>query len=425
MLSDPQAVPIGELDLPFLDNGSEQYEADPYGVIDELRGQSWIVRSRYGYTVLSNRRAREIKKSTAFVRIFDAVTEEESPYLFDKASRSVSSQSGQTLVRMRRLMLQALRPRMVALLQPKMSAIFHDLLDGLSDGGSGDLIADAVTHYPGLVMGPVLGVPFADAKELDRWASTINIMGNHAAYAEHLGRIEESYRNMEAYLTEVIADRRKNPTNDVLGDLVANAVADPDISDDQLLMLALSLVNASIDNTRSELALTIEALIRHPDQWRALQADPELLLPAVEEGLRYAPAGDDIQHRVPAATELDGIAFPEGSLVFIHKKAVNRDPDAIEDPHSFRLDRDSSAHLTFGFGLHACVGATVARAAIGEALLALTNRVESWELLGPPERGPMASGGAPYTLPLDLRLGSRPVVEDQLAREEVASAAQR
>jgi cytochrome P450 len=186
-------------------------------------------------------------------------------------------------------------------------------------------------------------------------------------------------------------------------------VADPDISDDQLLMLALSLVNASIDNTRSELALTIEALVRHPDQWKALQADAELLLPAVEEGLRYAPAGDDIQHRVPVAASLDGIAFPAGTLVFIHKKAVNRDPEAIDDPHSFRLDRDSSAHLTFGFGLHACVGATVARAAIGEALLALTTRVEGWELIGPPTRGPMASGGAPYTLPLDLRLGSRPV----------------
>jgi cytochrome P450 len=425
MLSDLQAVPIGELDLPFLDNGSAQYEADPYGVIEELRRQSWIVRSRYGYTVLSNQRAREIKKSTAFVRIFDAVTEEESPYLFDKASRSVSSQSGPTLVRMRRLMLQALRPRMVALLQPQMSAIFHDLLDGLADGSSGDLVADAVTHYPGLVMGPVLGVPFADAKELDRWASTINIMGNHAAYATQLGRIEESYRNMEAYLTEVIADRRKHPTNDVLGDLVANAVADPDISDDQLLMLSLSLVNASIDNTRSELALTIEALVGHPDQWKALQADAELLLPAVEEGLRYAPAGDDIQHRVPADTSLDGIAFPEGTLVFIHKKAVNRDPEAIEDPHSFRLDRDSSAHLTFGFGLHACVGATVARAAIGEALLALTKRVESWELVGSPERGPMASGGAPYTLPLDLRLGSRPVVDEQSVNEEVPGAAQR
>jgi cytochrome P450 len=425
MLSNLEAVPIGELDLPFLDNGSEQYEADPYGVIEELRRQSWIVRSRYGYTVLSNQRAREIKKSTAFVRIFDAVTEEESPYLFDKASRSVSSQSGQTLVRMRRLMLQALRPRMVALLQPKMSAIFHDLLDGLAEDGSGDLISDAVTHYPGLFMGPLLGVPFADAKELDRWASTINIMGNHAAYAKHLGSIEESYRNMEAYLTEVIADRRKNPTNDVLGDLVANAVADPDISDDQLLMLALSLVNASIDNTRSELALTIEALARHPDQWKALQADAELLLPAVEEGLRYAPAGDDIQHRVPATTALDGIAFPEGTLVFIHKKAVNRDPEAIDDPHSFRLDRDSSAHLTFGFGLHSCVGATVARAAIGEALLALTKRVESWKLTGTPERGPMASGGAPYTLPLDLRLGSRPVIDDQLRNEEVAGATQR
>jgi cytochrome P450 len=177
---------------------------------------------------------------------------------------------------------------------------------------------------------------------------------------------------MEAYLIEVIADRRRNPTNDILGDLVTNATADPETTDDQLLMLTLSLVNASIDNTRSQLALTIEALVRHPQQWEALRKSADLVLPAVEEGLRFAPAGDDIQHRVPAPTTFHGIEFPQDTLVFIHKKAVNRDPEAVEDPHSFRLDRDNSAHLTFGFGLHACVGATTARASISEALLALS-----------------------------------------------------
>jgi cytochrome P450 len=402
-----EVVPVAEADLPVLDNGSTAYEQDPYGVIEAIRSQSWLARSRYGYTVVSYPKAREIKKSTNFVRIFDAISPDESQYLYDKARQSVSAQSGPTLVHLRRLMLQALRPRMVESLQDEMGGIFNDLLDDLSARESPDLIRDAVEPYPGLVMGPILGVPFAEAKELDRWASTINILGNHPAYATKLGAIEDAFRNMEDYLLGVIADRRRHPTDDILGDLVANGTADPDITDDQLLMLAHSIVNASIDNVRSELALTIEALVQNPQPWQALQATPALVPAAVEEGLRYSPAGDDIQHRAPEDTVFHDFFFPKGTLVFINKKAVNRDPDNVEDPHAFRLDRASSPHLTLGFGLHSCVGATLARAAISEAVLALSQRVEHWEPAGEPERGPMASGGAPHLLPLELSLRAR------------------
>jgi cytochrome P450 len=400
-------TPVDEFDLPYLDNGSARYEADPYGVIEELRAKSWLVRSRYGYTVLTFAEAMEIKKSTNFVRIFDAVRPDESEYLFDKASRSVSAQSGPTLVRMRRALLRALRPRTVSQLRPQMGAIFNDLLDNLDLVSSPDIVRDAVERYPGLVMAPILGVPFAETRELDHWASTINILGNHPAYAARLGDVERAYRNMEAYLREVIAERRAHPSTDVLGELIAGADDDPEISDDELLMLAHAIVNASIDNVRSQLALTIEALVRHPAQWEALRAEPALLEAAVEEGLRYLPAGDDTQHRVPEAAVMRGLEFPAGVLVFINKKAVNRDPEAIDDPHEFRLDRGSSPHLTFGFGLHSCVGATLARAAISEAITALSQRVVSWQLVGEPDRGPMASGGAPRTLPLEFVLGAR------------------
>jgi cytochrome P450 len=408
------AVPVAELDLPEFDNGSAAYEQDPYGVIEDLRSQGWLTRSRYGYTVLSYPKAREIKKSTEFVRIFDAITREQSEYLHKKASQSVSAQSGPTLVHLRRLMLQSLRPRMVDSIQHQMGGIFNDLLDDLSVLDSPDLIRDAVEPYPGLVMGPILGVPFAEAKELDRWASTINILGNHAAYATKLEAIEDAYRNMEVYLLEVIADRRLHPTDDILGDLVASATSDPEITDDQLLMLAHSIVNASIDNVRNQLALTIEALVQYPAQWRALQTTPDLVPAAVEEGLRYVPAGDDIQHRVPNGTVFHDVYFPKDTLIFINKKAVNRDGDSLDDPHAFRIDRESSPHLTFGFGLHSCVGATLARAAIGEAILALTERVEEWELSGEPERGPMASGGAARLLPVKLSLRERSDTRPQI-----------
>ena len=118
----------------------------------------------------------------------------------------------------------------------------------------------------------------------------------------------------------------------------------------------MSIVTASIDNVRSELALTFEALLDHPDQWWALRKDPSLLTGAVEEGLRYVPAGDDIQHRVARDTDLGGVRFAEGTLLFIVKKAVNHDPGVFDDPHRFDIRREGPPHLTFGFGLHRAWG---------------------------------------------------------------------
>ena len=139
--------------------------------------------------------------------------------------------------------------------------------------------------------------------------------------------------------------------------------------------------------------------MRHPYQWGALKADPALVDAAIEEGLRYSPAGDDTQHRVPETTAMRGLEFPAGALVFINKKAVNR--DLAGDGRLSRVPAGPciSPHLTFGFGLHSCVGAVLARAAISEAVTALRERIVSWELVGEPERGPMASGGAPHTSP--------------------------
>ena len=141
----------------------------------------------------------------------------------------------------------------------------------------------------------------------DRWASTINILGNHPAYAARLGDVERAYRNMEAYLLNVIADRRGHPSTDVLGELIAGADEDPEISDDELLMLAHAIVNASIDNVRSQLALTIEALVRHPSQWQALVRRPSASRCV---GGRGAPVLTRRRRHTASGTGDDGHAGP-------------------------------------------------------------------------------------------------------------------
>ena len=390
--------------LPFLDVTGAEFQHDPYGLLDRLREQSWLVRSPLGFTIIGYPEAREIKRDPDVVRVFDAVDPGRSPLLHQKAAENISSQSGARLVKLRKIIVQALRPRQVAVYREGMSAIARMLLDRIADPRRADLVADFAGPYPGLVMSPLMGVPFSDAAELDEWATTINEMGNHSRYDDRIPAIEAAWRAMEGYLAELIAECRAHPRGDIVSDLTEQADADPEMTADDLLNLAMAVVNASIDNVRAQLASTIEALLANPSQWAAFQADLSRAPAVVEEGLRYSPAGDDIQHRLLTAKNLHGIELPANTLLFVSKKGVNRDPRLVPDPHVFRIDRESSGHLTLGFGLHACIGAILARAAIGEALLALGQRVRHWELAGPYSRTSIESSARPLALPVRLDL---------------------
>ena len=390
--------------LPFLDVTGAEFQHDPYGLLDRLREQSWLVRSPLGFTIIGYPEAREIKRDPDVVRVFDAVDPGRSPLLHQKAAENISSQSGARLVKLRKIIVQALRPRQVAVYREGMSAIARMLLDRIADPRRADLVADFAGPYPGLVMSPLMGVPFSDTAELDEWATTINEMGNHSRYDDRIAAIEAAWRAMEGYLAELIAERRAHPRGDIVSDLTEQADADPEMTADDLLNLAMAVVNASIDNVRAQLASTIEALLANPSQWAAFQADLSRAPAVVEEGLRYSPAGDDIQHRLLTAKNLHGIELPANTLLFVSKKGVNRDPRLVPDPHVFRIDRESSGHLTLGFGLHACIGAILARAAIGEALLALGQRVRHWELAGPYRRTSIESSARPLALPVRLDL---------------------
>jgi cytochrome P450 len=402
------AVLVDDLDLALLDVGSTAYERDPYAVIETLRARHWLARTPRGYTILDYGLARELKRSADFVRIFDAVTAEESEYLHGRAQRSISSENGERLILLRRLLVQALRPRNIANLQPAFLAIADRLIDRFATTSDRevDLVGAFCDRYPGLVMGPILGVAFTDTLELDEWATTINELGNQSRYGERIAVIEQAWRNLEAYLEQLLAQRRAQPREDIVSDLVQGADADDHLDADDLMIVTVALVSAAVDNLRGQLALTLEALVARPEVWQQVRAGGhDTVVAAVEEGLRYAAQGDDIQHRVVRETELGGVRFPVGTLISIHKKAVNRDPEFAEDPHRFSLTRGGNAHLTFGVGLHACVGAVLAREAMTAALTALARRVERWQLLRPvARRTPAASGGHAVELAVRARL---------------------
>ena len=134
-------ITAGAAGLPFLDVKGEEFQRDPYGLLDRLREQSWLVRSPLGYTIIGYPEAREIKRDPDIVRIFDAVDPERSALLHQKAAENMSSQGGARLIQLRKIIVRALRPRQVAVYRESMSSIAHMLLDRIADPGHTDLVA--------------------------------------------------------------------------------------------------------------------------------------------------------------------------------------------------------------------------------------------------------------------------------------------
>jgi cytochrome P450 len=302
--------------------------------------------------------------------------------------------------RLRGVAVRALRPRVMDSMRPPMQTIIGGLIDSVIDRGECDIVRDLTDQFPARVMMPVLGVPAEDVPRIDKWATDSVAIFDVSRLRAQAAQIEASGREFEAYTRELIKAHRADPGPDLISELIRVQEEGEKLSEDELLMLVVSLIPAALDTTRGQLGMTLESLVREPRQWARLVADPDLAPRAVEEGLRYAPAISGIMHEVVRDTEYRDVRVPAGTIVGVYPRAVNRDPEVFTNPDVFDLDRDSTAHFTFGFGPHACLGAQLARIEMAEVLGALACRIESWQLAGEVTHQPMSSNGNRLSLPV-------------------------
>jgi cytochrome P450 len=234
------------------------------------------------------------------------------------------------------------------------------------------------------------------------WAADLLLVFDAPRFADNVGRIETGWRALEGYLHALLAERRRRLGDDVYSELIRAQVDEGRLDDEELVMLATAITQAAIDTTRGQLGSTLEAFVRHPDEWRRLVDEPALAPRAVDEGLRYAPAIGGIPHVAVDDAEVDRVVFSEGTALEVQPRAANRDPAAFEQPDRFDIRRDAKRHLTFGFGPHACVGAALARIEMEEALRLLASRFAALEPVGDVQRGPMSSNANLVRLPVRL-----------------------
>jgi cytochrome P450 len=395
-----------DLDLPRLDHTDPSLRGRRYrDAMETLEGyDGWLAASPFGFIVL-DRDAGEF-----FLRTKDAMFPgltiaqlfkiEDGP-LHEEIVKNIINVNGDDHRRLRNLVNPALAPRAIDRYRPAMVRFLEQLLP--SDGRV-EFIAEFAKPYPSMVIAEVMGAPIEDAPRLHHWSNWIQRQFDATSLMTERSLIEQAVAEFYAYEDELIADRRARPAEDLITDLIQAEEAGEKLSDDELRNLVLNVLVGGVDTSQSQLGHAVRLLADHPDQWEALRSDPRgLALGAVEEALRYEPITPLTARITVADVEHRGVRFPAGTIVLVSAWHANR--QGIEDD-SFDIaaDRPRSRVLTFGAGIHYCVGANLARAEMQEALAFLAQRVRALRLAGEPDFGTPSGIYGLESLPLELEL---------------------
>jgi len=394
---------VTELELPFLDTvGMERQDA--IDAIEAARARHWLARTEVGYSVTRYADVTAILRDKRFHSALSMLPRmsgiEDSGYMAQRR-QSILSMEGEEHARLRRLVAPAFTPASANRLRPTMRAVVGELVDRFADRGECELVADVCEPYPIPIICELLGAPPQDWKLFSAWATDIFRIFN-ANLVEDLPLIEKAAGELSAYVSDMIAERRKDPRQDLLSDLIAVEEAGDRLSTEEMAMLAEAVLMAGTDTTRNQLACSVALFSEHPEQWGMLAEQPHLAQRAVEESMRYLGAvrgtarfaSEDIVYR--------DVLFPAGTLVSTSLAGANRDDEAFEDPAAFDITRErDTAQMTFGAGIHFCMGAALARAELQEALPLLARRLPGLARNGPIGWKPSTFGiWGPAKLPL-------------------------
>jgi len=394
---------VHDLDLPEVDTAGMGRE-EALAALAAARERHWLARTPLGYTIsrrvdcVSLLRDRRFHNALALLRQMNGLAPEEDG---DPKRRSILGMEGDDHARLRRLVAPAFTPQAADRLRPFMRQVVGDLVDGFHDAGRCEVVADLCEPYPIPIICELFGAPRADWRTFSAWATDIFRIFNQNL-AEDLPLVDAASAALEAYLADLIAERRRAPRRDLLSDLIAVEEAGDRLSTPELVSLAVAVLMAGTDTTRNQLACALALFAEHPDQWALLAERPELAPRAVEEAMRYLGAVRGTVRVTPEDVVFKDVLFPRGTLVFVSLAAANRDPASYDEPEAFVISREpGTQQMTFGSGIHHCMGAALARAELQEALVLLSRRLPDLATDGPVEWKPTSFGiWGPARLPL-------------------------
>ena len=287
-----------------------------------------------------------------------------------------------------------------------MRDVVNELLDPICEAGHSEFVADVCEPYPIPIICELLGAPREDWELFSRLAVDIFKIfnGNLAADAPAIIAASDE---MDAYMLNLIAERRSEPRDDLLSDLISAEQEGDRLSTDELLSMANALLLAGTDTTRNQLACAMALFAQHPEQFELLRSNKDLTSQAVEEVMRYLGAVRGTGRYASEEIVYRDLIFPQGTLIFPNFVAANHDAQKFEEPLTFDITREGGTpHLTFGSGIHYCLGAFLARAELQEAFSVIADRLPNLRLYGKISWKPSQNGiWGPERLPIAFDSG--------------------
>ncbi|MFI7665480.1 cytochrome P450 [Nocardia sp. NPDC049526] len=372
----------------------EEGRSDPYSLIEHLRGTGGAQTGPVGYAAFDYQLCRAILRDNRFGvrtpidpkvpgplrRYAERVVlppnpiEAPSMFMLDPPEHS----------RLRKPVAAAFTPRAVARLGDRVREVTTELLDAMAARGSVDLIGDFAARVPIAVIGEMLGFPAADRELFLRWGDVVTpLLDVGISWRAHR-RAMAATAAMEGYLAAHIEKLRREPREDIFSVLVSSG----ELSTTELMASANVLMGAGFETTVNLIGNAIPLLRANPDQLDLLRAEPQRWPGAIEEVLRFDPPVQLTCRRALEPVDLGaGVRLRPGESIIVSLAGANRDPAQFPDPHRFDITRTNAReHLSFGSGVHACIGASLARLEAGHALPALFERFPDLRLDGEPRR---------------------------------------
>ena len=304
---------------------------------------------------------------------------------FDIDRLSMLAQEPPTHTRLRGLVQKAVMAREVEQRRPRIEQLSHDLVDRMIAASQCDLLKVFATPLPVTVIAEMLGVPTEMTDNLLAWShAMVKMYEMERTEQMELGAVAAS-REFVAYLRQLVADRRKNPTDDLISRLVEVEEAGEKLTEDELIANCILLLNAGHEATVNLIGNGMCALLKHPDQIKRWRADSSLTETAVEELLRYDTPLHQFNRWVLEPFEFRGQQFEVGQEIALLLGSANRDGDVFDSPSELDLGRKKNPHVSLGGGIHYCLGAPLARLELSIAFSVLIERLPQMELVAEPK----------------------------------------
>ncbi len=359
---------------------SEDIINDPYQAYRKMRGKDPVHRMRLidSWALTSYEHIDKVLRDHhGFINADRAIV--------DSGMRTLLDLDPPDHTRIRSLVSRAFSPKAVARLETRVQQIADDLLDAVAGQSTFDLMSAYGYPLPVTVIAEMLGVPPSDRDQFESWSNVSASSVEPLLEPGQVRRIQKVREELYAYFETIIEERQRSPQNDMVTALLAAEEAGDRLTREELLSTMHLILVAGNETTRNLIGNGMKALLDHPDQLQHLRSNPDLMDSAIDEFLRFdSPVQIDARMTREDVT-FGGKRVPAGRRILCLIGAANRDPSAFPDPDRLDIAREARNHLSFGRGIHYCLGAALAKLEARVAFSSLLNRYSSIRLNREPD----------------------------------------